>query len=357
MLDVSREQLLKTRIRLRQLAFPAIRSSIWLLMLRCFRRMRFSPSIIMAILFLLSGCGYPHRDNLTDLTLPSFSATDLAGRLVSSRSLNGKSVYVQFVRKIRQTDLSAIMRFYDEGSYSSLIATLFVYTDTNIQPALLPQCGNLFYLSDESAKFRKAFRAPECCDSFMIFNRAHRLMAQGIIDYDMISEVIPLLKEMAEDKELYYFDAQFKRSKLKSSGILPLLRTDVEEHWSGMHYCVVVLLNKLCESCSSGGMVEQINRYYESKPGIVSFVLLVPGDFSEIDIDNLRATLGITMPTKRVAAITEDRWGKLKSSFPKHFDNLFLILDDTGGLIDVADEIDTRSFLSRLGKVCQGLAN
>jgi hypothetical protein len=212
---------------------------------------------------------------------------------------------------------------------------------------------NVCIVRDRPGGLRGQLGAPECCDSYQIFNPHKELMRSSTIDIDYKREVMPFLLEISKT-ELLYFDESFMLRAITAHGLGNALLKELAFSSQGQEYYLIGLVSNVCSSCPVSLILNRINRLYLQKPNSIGIIIMVSDDFNPIDIKNLLSFLAITIPILKSTSGVAGPWNQLIGEYPRVFDNIFLIINRRGEIVQLLDYPNSAArFLAYLDSICE----
>jgi hypothetical protein len=310
--------------------------------------------VVLFCCFILSvGCANNKENEEVEhrRTLPEFSFENTLGRKIESNEVRNRYTYIQFLRFMPGEKDEEIFDFYLNFRSSNNVIILFITSENRTPQFYTKTENNLFFIYDKDNSIKAKFRSPLCCDNFLIYNKRHELMHQGILNNNLNKEIKPFLLEILNDPTIEYFDYRYKLSKIERSGLPIALTHDLGLASGEKPYHFVALLSKICSECSSGLIISHLNRSFHKAPHPISYTILLSEDYSDVDLKNLKDQLQIDMPLEIGSPQVIDLWSRLKSDIPIFFNNIFLILDSHGTVKGFLDEDNPDIFYSSLEKL------
>lgn len=117
-------------------------------------------------------------------------------------------------------------------------------------------------------------------------------------------------------------------------------------------YYLISIFNSVCMNCPSGYLIEKMKDLYKIN-GKVHFLMILPENFTDNDLDNLRTNLGIGFPIKRMDKKLSEKLNKFKNKERiTLFPYIVFITDRTGKVIDVMNTKYDKKFLDLVEKLC-----
>jgi hypothetical protein len=113
-------------------------------------------------------------------------------------------------------------------------------------------------------------------------------------------------------------------------------------------FSLIAVFNRICMTCPSGMMIRKLKEMHRSYEGL-RILALLSNDFSEKDMENIKANLGIEFQLKKVdeaSGYLLDVWDRWKiESQEKRFSNGAFLIDMNSEVIRVLQPGEEDKFL------------
>lgn len=274
--------------------------------------------------------------------LPSVEAIDDGGTVRRFSDLLGKPVVVQFVNPqgVNQIEaFSTVLRNFSPTEMSFVLIT----QDSRELRSKLPQLSqNTWVIEKGYDQLKQTFHIPECCEKRFIFND------QGTLAYDDYyyeSDLTSRLNTLIKKDLPPWSDALMKDlAVLRNTQLSSVLENSRKP---ASQTAVVVLFSSVSTACSSGELVKMINSRIRQGSKI-SFLTLLPNNYSDIDLANFKANLAVNFAVERGNKEFSDRFANLVSVYGESRMNGTILLVENGQItiLNSADELSLK--LSRV---------
>jgi hypothetical protein len=271
---------------------------------------------------------------------PSFRCPDLLGRTIDSCNFRGHYTYVHFVKSPVTLDKEQIINnAIQEFKNNRIINILFILPNGNM-PKIDYLPSNIFFLDDKEGRFHNQFEASSCCESFFIYNELQELMLDGVTNFDYKTEARPYLIEILKGTSVRFFDADFRMQKIRESGLPSSLSVELNRFSKGKNISFVGMLSNACSACPIAEIIKKTNRYFDHLSHTMSFIVFLADDFTDIDIGNFQSTFSIRYTVLKSPPEIAKIWNRMRSKYPRLFDNIFLIINKKGDIEFLFNDIN-----------------
>jgi len=295
------------------------------------------PLLLLSV-FINSECGKHEGTDRNGEKPPIFNNHILSNYNIDPSCFEGRYIYVHFINIISPEKEISIKEIIRELENSTVINVIFVITKDDAISKFESASKNICFIWDKSGHVHDELRAASCCESYQIYNRKRELMHQGMMETDYKKEIRPFLIEILKNGNIQYFDTNFKLSKIREFGLLGPLKQEPDRLICRNPYSFVGLISKVCSVCPIAHIINRINLYSKEPLGLSKISIYLPSYFSQVDIENFRATFNILIPIMRSSPKTMEIWANLKNTFPGMFDNIFMVINLNGEILALLDE-------------------
>lgn len=271
-------------------------------------------------------------------TLPGFEALNSNGNITRSEDFQGKILYVQFVDTGNADDIDLIESVYHNWSDSNLAFLVISPQSEKFRQYVAIEVDERITLSSEYKKFKTIFQAPECCETFYLFDPAGKLVKTGTNSSGYEKGIKTELNRLLKNKVFTISNFIAENENLKNLYWLAQCRQIVEkEGKDGKNYVIFCLLRSVCDTCFSGLLVQRLNQLQERCQNRARVISIVPMDFSDTDIENLQQFLGVKFQVQRADPALEEMWKSQIDEFREtDLTNILFLVDQNGTVVKVA---------------------
>lgn len=318
--------------------------------LRALRRVSKRKLILLSFLIIanLSVLGYLAFDRMSGSSsasvttgrfeiesLPQVEAADDSGTHRRFAELLGKPIVVQFINPQGTVQIDAFLRVVTNFSASE-VSFVLITQDAKQLRTQLPRLSNTWVIEKSYHDLKHTFKVPDCCEKRFIFNGEGKLIYEDYYyESDLTSRLNTLIKkELPRWSDALVAELDF----LKSPQYISLLEKSKD---STSASAVVVLFSSVSTACSSGELVKTLNRYAQERSR-TSFLVLLPHDYTDVDLENFKSNLGVSFPVERENIEFSDQFARLVNFYGESRINGSLLLV-ANGKIAVLNSVDELS--------------
>ena len=265
-------------------------------------------------------------------TIPVFESVDETGNSIKSSDFKEKNLYVQFIDSNSMDDID----LFKEVFLNWIKEGLIIIAIPNDTPKFLESSGiypdEIVVLpSSEYLKMKWAFKAPSCCGSFFLFNTAGQL-AKTDFNQKGYEEIKKYLNQLMKNK-IFQVSYYFKENEYIKDNVW------LSFYWQiigkeNKSYSIVAIFNSICNECLSGGIVHKLANLYSGNRDRLYVLGIVPDDYKDNDIENLKNFLNIEFQIERADPNLKNKWDALIAEYSEaELTNIILLLDKDGKLI------------------------
>lgn len=285
----------------------------------------------------------PHSNNQSQQSgnnepqiLPEFDIKGLKGKRIHSSDFQGRYLYVQFIDSESVDDVDLLQQVYLNWIDEDLdIMAIPVKTD-QFQARTGIDAFEIAILPDSYRQMRELFKAPPCCNTFYLFDRSRHLVKTGFnskgYDIGIKTELYSLIKKTAFDISSMIKENDNIENIHWLSQCHQIIRNRDKE------YYLISLMTSICSGCYSGLIIQRLiktHRVYNKSLDVVS---IVPDDFSDIDLENLKNLLGIPFHVQRADKLLKEVWqGYIRQFNESDLTNIIFLVDNSGTIVRVTN--------------------
>jgi hypothetical protein len=160
-------------------------------------------------------------------------------------------------------------------------------------------------VQDREAELRKTFNVPACCERRFIFDGRGALQYK---DYYYEADLRPRLHLLIDTAPGDFAPALTRALGAVSAGRFASLREETRHSPSGK--AVVVLFDSVSTTCPTGELVKSLGRFAAAHRDL-PVVALLPKEYDEADVENLKSNLQVEFPVERADAELAEKWGQM----------------------------------------------
>lgn len=286
-------------------------------------------NLVLVVYLGLRTVGVTTEQPTTSQDLHALLTTELqddTGKRITFNNLMGHVTAVLFVnpRVTSQVDVTEkVISAYKPSEVSFILITP---NSQALRSYLSSITENVSIIQHDYDGLKKRFGVPDCCERRFVFD------TQGALNYHD-----------------YYVEDLIPRLNLLTSGKLPQLQTALAESFESLRVghvgpvreqtraetskSVIVLFASVSTNCPSGEMVRLVNQYSARRKD-VAFLMLLPRNYTNADIENFRANLLIN-PNVTVEAMNgplSEKWYSLIDTYGENRVNGAVLLVNRGAI-------------------------
>jgi len=296
--------------------------------------------VVLIGIILAPGCNNSrgetsYSDNKAPTQLPEINRVDSRGKTVKSLELKGKYVFVQFINSEIMDDIDFLekvfLNWFDYGleiiaipaKNEEFLARTGVDTD------------KISIFSTGYRKLKKTFHSPNCCDTFYLYDPNGRLVKTGFNRVGYEEGVKNQLNRFLRNTSFHI--SEFVRENENLQNVPWLNRCHQLLMEEKKEFGVIAFLRTVCGECLSGFLTSQLMKLHTNHSQKVSVLSIIPSDYSDIDIENLKNFLNIGFRVERADQQLSEKWQSLISQFRESdLTNIVFLVDKSGTIIRVA---------------------
>jgi len=271
-------------------------------------------------------------------SLPAIEITDDLGTKRVLTDLLGKVVMIQFVNPESLNQVDGISKLLSSFTTDELSLVL-VTPEAHVLRIQLPRLSrNTLVVEKDYAELKNRFHVPDCCEKRLIFSNEGKLKYDDFYyEADLTARLNALVK-----RDLPPWSGAVLKSldSLKSPEFVSLVEQSKQ---SPAKPAVVLVFTSIATACASGELVKTINDYM-LKGSPVSFFAILPSDYSDTDLENLKTNLLVRFPLGRANREFSEEFSKLVSSYGESRVNNCLLLINNGKveILNSVEDLDRK---------------
>jgi len=224
--------------------------------------------------------------------LPSIREFTFDGKVIDTKSLKGKLVYVQFINSKSQDQISLLKNIYNDFIIEHTIFPIIFVDNLNIFLSNLGNFPNQLYIIDANyVTYKSLFLVPPCCEARLLFDKDSKLLFK-LSEFNDYEQVIrPLINSRLYNLNLF----SSSRFGIEGHSIFefPWLFGFINNiELKSFRLIVISFHTNICLSCPSGMIIKYLNEL-KNKANDIYIASIVSSDFKASDIENLKQHLNI----------------------------------------------------------------
>jgi len=286
-------------------------------------------------------------------SLPEFTAVDIFGNSVSTRDLERKNVFIQFIDPNSESQRKALRKICKNFKNEEFIIVVFVKdSESQVFDRFMDEIrfaiGHIFLITDDYKKYKKIFKASPCCETFSLFDCSGNLILTDLNWKLLINDTMALLRRFNGNKELSLFNYIKSGKNIKDLvGFKYISETIKKER--DYNYFLISMFTNICMDCPSGRLIDQLKKSYELLNNSIFYLAVLSSNYEDNDIDNLKTLLKIKFPVVKADDNLLKKWNELTlGAKESKKSNIVFLLNNIGEIIKVIEPNNYKEFFDYL---------
>lgn len=296
---------------------------------------------VALIFYLVFRGSIEDRPKVAVNSIPAVDIVDDTGVRRTLTSLIGRPVVLQFINPEASNQVDSVSRLLTR--FGAEISFVLITGDSRKLRELIPSLPhNAIVIQSGYAELKRVFEVPDCCERRFIYDDTGNL---GYHDYYYDADLTPRLSELTPSPLPPVSSALLESIVSLPNGRISLAREMTRHTKSGK--AVMTIFASVRTNCPSGELIKTLNHYAMKSPG-VSFITLLPREYTSSDLDNFKANLGVRFAVETQDATLSKEFEKLVNSYGESRLNALVLLIDRGVVTIIDNPNDVELKLSQL---------
>lgn len=267
-----------------------------------------AANVVLLVGLSLRKLGVPPQQTLAAGNLPAIEVLDDTGKRVMLSSLTGKALVLQFINPQIAPQIDAVSKLLTSFETNEVQIVLITQSSQELRRLLPELPENVTVVQHDYAELKRAFKVPDCCERRFVFDGDGNLRYRDYYyEGDLTPRVNVLIKKTLRPVAAAISDVL----NSSTTGAFSSLREQTRHTTSGK--AVVIFFTSVSSTCPSGELVKLVGKYTQRQD--VTFVVLLPRDYSNTDRENFRANLRVKLTVEQFDPELEDKWASLVSTY------------------------------------------
>jgi hypothetical protein len=296
---------------------------------------------VALIFYLMFRGSIDARPKLAVNSIPAVDIVDDTGIRRNLTSLIGRPVVLQFINPEASNQVDSVSRMLTR--FGAEISVVLITGDSNKLRERVPSLPhNAVVIQHDYAELKRIFEVPDCCERRFIYNDAGNL---GYHDYYYDADLTPRLSELTPRPLPPVSSALLESIVSLPNGRISLAREMTRHTKSGK--AVITMFASVRTNCPSGDLIRTLNHQAMKNPE-VSFITILPKEYTTADLDNFKSNLGVRFAVETQDATLAKEFEKLVSSYGESRLNGVVLLIERGIVTVLDNPNDVELRLSQL---------
>ncbi len=265
---------------------------------------------------------------------PNFTTTDIDGRIIRGKDNNKRIRYVQFLGAIDNNNLMLLENVYREWA-DKIDIFIFIKNEMLFRKRASSDFSKAIIIKDEFIKMSDIFKSSKYGNHYLFGEKGNAVfLAENHIGYDF--GIVRALQQFVNKRHFRIADFIQENNNLENYPEFIQAKNAIKNMRG--EYLIVGLIYLFCDSCASGPLVANFQRFHSLSDGKTSFLLILSREQRESELDSFRSQLGLDFPVVIADQRLNNKWENLMKIFSRNtFTNIVFAIDRTGKIVKVLD--------------------
>lgn len=265
---------------------------------------------------------------------PNFTTTDIYGQIINGKDYNKRIRYVQFLGAMDNNNLMLLENVYRIWA-DKIDIFVFVKNERIFRERVSPDFSKAIVINDEFIKMSSLFKSSEYGNHYLFEEKGNVVFfAENSISYDF--GVVRALQQVVNRRNFRIADIIRENDHLEDYPEFTQAKNELNDMQG--EYLIVGLIYLFCDSCASGPLVVNFQRFHSLSNGKTSFLLILSREHYESELDAFKSQLSVDFPVVIADQKLNKRWEDLMKIFSRNaITNIVFAVNHSGKIVKVLD--------------------
>lgn len=256
--------------------------------------------------------------------LPIVELRDDRGLVLNTKRFIGAPLFIQFIKSQVPAQIDSV-RYILTNRPKQPFSWLLITNDAGRLRSYIPNMPNDVVVVDSGYNnLRQLFNVPECCEIWFVLDSESVVRDRG---YYSDGGIANRLSSVVAGEQQY--SPSLFLTAINSIPGSAIAQVQSKTRYSASGKAVILMASSVCTGCPSGELIDILNAYAKQRNGI-DCVALLPNTYTQADISNFKANLGISFLVRTADEKLSRQWMALVEKYGEAAVNNSVILVDKG---------------------------